>query len=83
MIGFVLYRLLMRVDIPVGNTLPDMAATIVICIAANKSLFLQKLPINKAVRAARTVEQLFLFVRYAHKEVNFLRAFTEILLNRG
>ena len=35
-IGFVLYRLLMRVDIPVGNTLPDMAATIVICIAANK-----------------------------------------------
>jgi len=35
-IGFVLYRLLMRVDIPVGNTLLDMAATIVICIAANK-----------------------------------------------
>lgn len=35
-IGFVLYRMLMRVDIPVGNTLPDMAATIVICIAANK-----------------------------------------------
>lgn len=35
-IGFVLYRLLMRVDIPVGNTLPDMTATIVICIAANK-----------------------------------------------
>lgn len=35
-IGFVLYRLLMRVDIPVGNTLPDMAATVVICIAANK-----------------------------------------------
>lgn len=35
-IGFVLYRLLMRVDIPVGNTLPDMATTIVICIAANK-----------------------------------------------
>ena len=35
-IGFILYRLLMRVDIPVGNTLPDMAATIVICIAANK-----------------------------------------------
>lgn len=35
-IGFVLYRLLMRVDIPVGNTLPDMVATIVICIAANK-----------------------------------------------
>ena len=30
--GFVLYRILMRVDTPVGNTLPDMAATIGICI---------------------------------------------------
>ena len=30
-IGFVLYRLLMRVDLPVGNTLPDMVITIVIC----------------------------------------------------
>mgnify|MGYP002623813004 FL=1 len=35
-IGFILYRMLMRVDIPVGNTLPDMAATVLICIAANK-----------------------------------------------
>lgn len=31
-IGFVLYRYLMTVDIPVGNTLPDMAVTIVITI---------------------------------------------------
>lgn len=38
LIGFVLYRLLMRVDIFVGNTLPDMAAVIVICIAAAKLL---------------------------------------------
>lgn len=30
--GFVLYRLLMRVDILVGNTLPDMAATILLCL---------------------------------------------------
>lgn len=30
--GFVLYRFLMTLDIPVGNTLPDMAATIVLCI---------------------------------------------------
>lgn len=30
-IGFFLYRYLMTVDIPVGNTLPDMAITIVIC----------------------------------------------------
>ncbi len=32
-VGFVLYRVLMRVDIVVGNTLPDMLFTIVICIA--------------------------------------------------
>lgn len=34
--GFIIYRLLMRVDIIVGNTLPDMIITIIICIAANK-----------------------------------------------
>ena len=37
-IGFVLYRLLMRIDIPVGNTLPDMAITMLLCIAAGKLL---------------------------------------------
>lgn len=31
-VGFVMYRLLMNVDIIVGNTLPDMAITILICI---------------------------------------------------
>ena len=36
LIGFVIYRLLMRVDIPVGNTLPDMAVTIVLCLAADR-----------------------------------------------
>lgn len=34
--GFVLYRLLMRVDILVGNTLPDMAATILLCLIVKK-----------------------------------------------
>lgn len=34
--GFVIYRLLMRVDIAVGNTLPDMIITIVLCVAVNK-----------------------------------------------
>jgi putative hydroxymethylpyrimidine transporter CytX len=29
--GFVLYRLLMRLDIPVGNTLPDMLITMALC----------------------------------------------------
>lgn len=32
LIGFISYRLLMRVDIPVGNTLPAMLLTILICI---------------------------------------------------
>ncbi len=35
-IGFILYRLLMGVDIVVGCTLPDMAATIVLCVLADK-----------------------------------------------
>lgn len=30
--GFILYRILMRVDTPVGNTLPDMVITIAICM---------------------------------------------------
>jgi len=34
--GFVVYRLLMRVDIIVGNTLPDMLITIALCIAVSK-----------------------------------------------
>lgn len=33
--GFVIYRLLMRVDTPVGNTLPDMAVTILLCLIVN------------------------------------------------
>jgi len=32
-IGFVLYRILMKVDIPIGCTLPDMAITILLCVA--------------------------------------------------
>lgn len=35
-VGFVLYRLLMNVDMIVGNTLPDMAITIVLCLAVSK-----------------------------------------------
>lgn len=35
-IGFVLYRFLMRLDIPVGNTLPDMVITMLLCLAAGK-----------------------------------------------
>lgn len=36
LVGFVIYRLLMRVDIIVGNTLPDMLITIVICVVVSK-----------------------------------------------
>ena len=31
-IGFILYRILMNVDLIVGNTLPDMVITIIICV---------------------------------------------------
>ena len=41
-IGFILYRLLMNVDIPLGNTLPDMVITIVICILARKCIKTEK-----------------------------------------
>ena len=33
--GFILYRFLMGVDTPVGNTLPDMAITILLCLIVN------------------------------------------------
>ena len=32
-LGFILYRLLMQVDMVVGNTLPDMVLTVLICLA--------------------------------------------------
>ena len=35
-IGFVLYRYLMTVDIPVGSTVPDMAVTMLICLLCGK-----------------------------------------------
>lgn len=35
-VGFILYRYLVTVDIIVGNTLPDMVVTIIICVIVNK-----------------------------------------------
>ena len=35
-VGFILYRILMRVDLLVGNTLPDMVITAAICEIAGK-----------------------------------------------
>lgn len=34
--GFIIYRLLMGVEILVGNTLPDMVITVLLCVAADK-----------------------------------------------
>lgn len=34
--GFVIYRLLMKVDLLLGSTLPDTAATILLCVAVEK-----------------------------------------------
>lgn len=36
LIGFLVYRLLMRMDIIVGNTLPDILITIMICVFVSK-----------------------------------------------
>lgn len=35
-IGFIVYRLLMHVDFVLGNTLPDMVITVIICIAVSR-----------------------------------------------
>lgn len=34
--GFVIYRVLMHVDTPVGNTLPDMVITVILCLIVEK-----------------------------------------------
>lgn len=41
-IGFIVYRCLMRVDIPIGNTVPDMAITIVLCVMVRKMFVKEK-----------------------------------------
>lgn len=35
-VGFVIYRVLMHVDTPVGNTLPDMIITVILCLIVDK-----------------------------------------------
>ena len=35
-VGFVIYRILMRIDMPLGNTLPDMIITILLCLIVAK-----------------------------------------------
>ena len=36
LVGFVLYRVLMHVDTPVVNTLPDMVITVIVCVIVEK-----------------------------------------------
>lgn len=45
LVGFVLYRFLMTKDIIVGDTLPDMAATVLLCCAVE--FFAKKLSSKK------------------------------------
>ncbi len=35
-VGFIVYRILMRIDLPLGNTLPDMVITILLCLLVAK-----------------------------------------------
>ena len=35
-VGFAVYRVLMHVDTPVGNTLPDMVITVILCLIVDK-----------------------------------------------
>lgn len=44
--GFVMYRMLMHVDTPVGSTLPDMAATVALCLAVRFALAGRRQPSN-------------------------------------
>ena len=41
-IGFIAYRILMNIDMPVGNTLPDMLITIVLCLIVGKLFSVSK-----------------------------------------
>ncbi len=49
-VGFVTYRLLMRIDIIVGSTIPDMAITVVMCILINLAKSTYRKAIFKRIR---------------------------------
>ena len=42
LIGFIIYRLLMRVDFALGSTLPDMLITGIVCVAVNRKISLKR-----------------------------------------
>lgn len=35
-VGFIVYRILMHIDLPLGNTLPDMVITVLLCLVVAK-----------------------------------------------
>ena len=39
--GFIIYRILIKIDAPIGSTIPDMLITMIICILMNK-IFIKK-----------------------------------------
>ena len=39
--GFIIYRILIKIDAPIGSTIPDMLITMIICVLVNK-IFIKK-----------------------------------------
>lgn len=39
--GFIIYRILIKIDTPIGSTIPDMLITMIICVLVNK-IFIKK-----------------------------------------
>lgn len=46
LIGFLVYRWLMTVEIPVGNTLPDMVVVIILCLLADRVFRKKEVPVR-------------------------------------
>ena len=77
LIGFILYRALMHVDTPVGNTLPDMVITIIICLIVEKAaqameennskVNIRKLTVAALFAAVAVVGSLFSFPVFGAK----------------
>ena len=77
LIGFILYRALMHVDTPVGNTLPDMVITIIICLIVEKAaqameennskVNIRKLTVAALFAAVAVVGSLFSFPVFGSK----------------
>ena len=55
LVGFISYRLLMRVDIIIGNTLPDMLITIALCVIIH--FIVKAITKNKKSKSTKESEQ--------------------------